>query len=41
MQGQERNLEGHIYGGHIVKETIDLSWITAYNIVNTREKHHI
>jgi len=24
-----------------MKESIDLAWISAYNLVNTPEKHHI
>lgn len=35
MQSQERNLDGQIYGGYLIKETIDLAWITAYNLVNS------
>ncbi|KAL4453737.1 hypothetical protein ABPG74_009633 [Tetrahymena malaccensis] len=41
MQSQERNLNGQIYGGHLMKESIDLSWISAYNHVNTVQHNHI
>ncbi len=41
MQAQERNLQGYIYAGHLIKESIDISWITAYKFANTTEKYGV